>query len=333
MKLLMFETAYDRVRGRIARYESQLTLCLMTKEGDLVIGGQKQDPATFQPEIAWLSMDLMYHGRIREFIDVVSNSSVLKWVQTANAGLDDPIYRKIAATGTRLTNSDAQALSIAEYVLGHVLHCFQGIEQRIDAQRHLKWRYMPFREVAGSTWLIIGFGNIGQRIAERAKPFGAHIVGVRHSGKDHPLADKIIRQGDIPSMLPEADVVVLACPITDETHNMADAEFFSAMKKGSLLVNIARGDLVDDDALTAALDRGALGNAVLDAFSTEPLPKDHGYWTHDKVILTAHTSNAGSGLLERGDLLFSENLKNYLSEQPLKNEVDMVSMFADVVRR
>ena len=332
MKLLLFETAYDRIRDRIAENEPRLTVCLMTKEGDLVVGGQKQDPATFHPEIAWLSMDLMYHGRISEFIDVVSNAPGLKWVQTANAGLDAPIYQKIAATGTRLSNSDAQALSIAEYVLGHVLHCFQGIEQRLDAQRKTKWRYMPFREVAGSTWLIIGFGNIGQRIAERAKPFGAHIVGVRHSGQDHPLADKIIRQDDIAAALPEADVVILACPITDETRNMADADFFGAMQEKSLLVNIARGDLVDDDALIAALDKGTLGNAVLDAFSTEPLPKDHPFWTHDKVILTAHTSNAGSGLLARGDVLFSDNLKNYLSGQPLKNEVDMVAQFPDVER-
>ena len=331
MKLLLFETAYDRVRERIAESEPQLTVCLMTKEGDLVVGGQKQDPASFQPEIAWLSMDLMYHGRIREFIDVVSNAPGLKWVQTANAGLDAPIYRQIAATGTRLSNSDAQALSIAEYVLGHVLHCFQGIEQRLDAQRQSKWRYMPFREVAGSTWLVIGFGNIGQKIAERAKPFGALIVGVRHSGMDHPLADKIIRQDDILSVLPDADVVVLACPITDETHNMANAEFFGAMKEKSLLVNIGRGDLVDDDALLAALDQGVPGNAVLDAFSTEPLPKDHGFWSHEKIILTAHTSNAGSGLLDRGDALFSENLKNYLTGQPLKNEVDMAAMFPDIV--
>lgn len=328
MKLLLFETAYDRLKDGLAPLKNTVEICQMTKEGTIHLNGVDQDLNTFEPDLAWLSMDLMYHGKVAEFATLVSNSSSLKWVQTANAGLDNPIYRKIAATGTRLSNSDAQALSIAEYVLAQVLYCFQGIEQRRSAQRETKWRYRPFREISGTTWLIIGFGNIGQRIAARAKPFEASIVGVRHSKKGHPLADKVIGQTEIHDALPDADVVVLACPITPETKNMANKQFFDAMKKDSVLVNIARGDLVDDDALLQALSDGKLSHAALDAFSEEPLPKDHPFWSHPDIVVTAHTSNAGSGLLERGDTLFLENLNRFLADEPLHNEVDLAAEFS-----
>ncbi len=330
MKLLLFETGYDRIKADIADIESQLEICQMTKDGQVMLNGQAVELSSFAPDLAWLSMDLMYHRKVPEFVSLMTNSRSLKWVQTANAGLDNPIYKKIAATGTRLSNSDAQALPIAEYVLGHVLHYFQGIETRLEAQRNGKWRYRQFREISGSTWLIIGFGNIGQRIAARAKPFDANIIGVRHSKKDHPLADRVIGQDDILKELPQADVVVLACPITDDTRNLANAKFFDAMKKDSVLVNIARGDLIDDDALISALDDEELGFAVLDAFSQEPLPNDHAFWTHPKIVVTAHTSNAGSGTLPRGDELFVENLKNYLADRPLRNEVDLAAEFPDI---
>lgn len=327
MQLLLFETAYERIKGDIAEIADRLKICQMTKDGAVLLDDRPIELSSFSPDLAWLSMDLMYHGKVPEFVSLVSNSKSLAWVQTANAGLDNPIYRKIAATGTRLSNSDAQALPIAEYVLGHVLHKFQGIENRLEAQRNEKWRYRQFREINGSRWLIIGFGNIGQRIATRAKPFGAHIVGVRHSKKHHPLADRIVGQEDVLRELPNADVVVLACPISDDTKNMANADFFAAMKQDSILVNIARGDLIDDEALIDALDQERPAHTVLDAFSEEPLPKGHPFWAHPRVVVTAHTSNAGSGLLTRGDELFVENLKSFVAGEPLRNEVDMESEF------
>lgn len=329
MDLLLFETAYDRIAGDIADLAAQIDIYQMSKDGRIRFNGSAVAEEELSPELAWLSLDLMYHRRVPEFAAIVSSSSALKWVQTANAGLDNPIYRKIAATGTRLSNSDAQALPIAEYVLAHVLHYFQGIEQRLEAQRNIKWRYRPFREVSGSTWLIIGFGNIGERIAARAKPFGATIIGARRSDQGHPLADRMVKQENIMNELPNADVVVLACPLNDATRGIADAHFFQAMKEDSILVNIARGDLIEDEALVAALQAGRPGFAVLDAFSEEPLPKTHPYWKHPNIIVTAHTSNAGSRVLERGDELFVENLRRFLSGDPLRNEVDLAAQFGD----
>ncbi len=328
--LLLFETAYERIGRRLEKFASMVEFCRMTKDGEIHTDTGTVDAESFDPNLAWLSMDLMYHGKVPDFVSLVTGSDELQWVQTANAGLDNPVYGRIAATGTRLSNSDAQALPIAEYVMAHVLSFFQDIEGRRQAQRDSKWRYRPFREVSGTRWLIIGFGNIGQRIAARARPFEAQIVGVRQSGASHPAADEIVTQSDMLAQLPQADVVVLACPITPETEGMADANFFSAMKEGSVLVNIARGDLIDDEALLAGLAQDRPAHAVLDAFSTEPLPKEHAFWSHSKVALTAHTSNAGSGLLARGDDLFVDNLAKYLAGKPLLNEVDMAAAFPGV---
>ncbi len=322
MHFLLHEHAWNRVRERAGFIAPEVTPCVMCKDGRLLIAEQEVSRDEIEPDLAWLSMDLMYHGQVPEFVGIVTKSKKLKWVQTANAGLDNPIYREIAKTGTRLCNSNAQATPIAEYVLAEVLHHFQGIDERRAAQRNSKWRYQRFREVSGSKWLIIGFGNIGARIAARARAFEAEIIGVRHSRKAHALADKIIGQGDVLAELPDADVVVLACPITPETTGMVDAEFLGAMKEGSVLVNIARGALIDDKALIDGLGRGRPAHAVLDAFVTEPLPADHPYWTHPHVALSAHSSNAGSGIFKRGDELFLENLSRFLRGEVLRNEVD-----------
>ncbi|WP_295812931.1 NAD(P)-dependent oxidoreductase, partial [uncultured Nitratireductor sp.] len=126
---------------------------------------------------------------------------------------------------------------------------------------------------------------------------------------------------DIQDFLPDADVVVLACALNEETRGMAGPRFFEAAREGSLLVNIGRGGLVDDAALIAALDSGRLSRAVLDVFHTEPLPPSDPLWAHPKITLTAHTSFNGSGVRARWDALFFDNLPRFLRGEALKNEV------------
>ena len=182
------------------------------------------------------------------------------------------------------------------------------------------WKRVDFREVASTRWLMLGFGNIGREIAQRLKPFGAHLTVVRRSNAADPLVDAVHPASDLPRLLPDADVVVLAAPLNDETRDLAGEAFFQAMKPGAILINIARGEIVDEDALRRGLDRDQPARAVLDVFRTEPLPADHWAWDHPKVRLTAHTSNAGDGLLARGDALFLDNLRRYMAGEPLRNE-------------
>jgi phosphoglycerate dehydrogenase-like enzyme len=123
-------------------------------------------------------------------------------------------------------------------------------------------------------------------------------------------------------MRPEADVVVLACSLNDQTRELADTAFFAAMKPGSILVNVARGGVVDDRALMAALDRGKVATAILDVFDTEPLPADDPLWTHPGVRLTPHTSFAGDGVQGRWDALFLDNIGRFARGEPLERVVD-----------
>ncbi len=167
---------------------------------------------------------------------------------------------------------------------------------------------------------MVGFGAIGQAVAQRVRGFGAKVTGVRRSQEAHALADRIASPKDLPALLPEADVVVLATPLSAATRHLVDADFLAAMKQGSVLVNVGRGGLVDEPALLAALDAGRPEHAVLDVFETEPLPPDNPFWKHPRVALTAHASAITKGLDSRNDALFLENLKRYLAGRELLHE-------------
>ena len=127
---------------------------------------------------------------------------------------------------------------------------------------------------------------------------------------------------DLDTLLPEADIIVLACPLNDETRGFADSRFFQALKKGSIIVNIARGPLIDDAAMIEALDNGRLDTAVLDVFHTEPLPENDPLWAHPKIRMTSHTSFFGEGVRERWDQLFLDNINRYITGEALIYEVN-----------
>jgi phosphoglycerate dehydrogenase-like enzyme len=171
-------------------------------------------------------------------------------------------------------------------------------------------------------WLIVGFGAIGQAVAERARGFGAEVTGVRRSGGGHPLADHMGTLSEVKSSLADVDVVVLAAPLNDATRGLAGEGFFAAMKPGSMLVNVGRGDLVDEAALLAALERGAPEFAALDVFHDEPLPADSPFWDHPRVALSPHASSFGDGQAARNDAIFIENLRRRLAGDPLLYEAD-----------
>jgi phosphoglycerate dehydrogenase-like enzyme len=178
--------------------------------------------------------------------------------------------------------------------------------------------------------VVLGFGAIGQGVGRRARAFGAHVTGVRRRPGPDPDADRVATPSQFLDVLPEADVVVLCCPLTAETRHVAGADAFARMKAGSVLVNVGRGGLVDEPALLAALDRGVPAHAVLDVFETEPLPPDSRFWSHPSVTLTAHASGMSAGNPVRNDALFVENLRRYLVGEALENEADPKDVLAGV---
>jgi phosphoglycerate dehydrogenase-like enzyme len=320
MQLLIAKSAYDRIKPRLDQLAPNLDIVTVMGPEAFERGGQKIAPEAANPDLVWLSYDTMASGLVPVFLQRVLQANNPKWMQIMFAGLDNPVFKQVMAKGIRLTKSSAQALPIAEYVLAHAFALIVPIDSQREAQAKKEWRRTPFREIGQTRWTLVGFGSIGKLIAQRLKPFGAHLTVVRRSPAPDPLADAVIDMSGLPGALPRSDVVVLANSLNDQTRYMANDKFFAAMKEGSILINIARGALIDDAALQRGLAQNKPVHAVLDVFEPEPLPSDNWMWTHPKVRISGHTSNAGNGTPGRGDILFLENLKRYLAGEALLNE-------------
>jgi len=324
MQILMSEAALARVRDRLNSAAPGAEIVTLDAAGAL-----KRDGATItaaSPAAAWLSRDLFRTPLLKLAADYVLRSPSVRWVQTFQAGLDNPMFRQMKAKGVRVTKSNAQAPAIAEYVVAHVLSLLHPIGEQHRAQQEHTWRRVPFREIASTHVVLVGFGSIGQEVAKRLQPFGCQITVVRRRAQTPTPAFETGALADLAQLLPRADVVVLACALNEETRGLAGEAFFAAMKQGSILINIARGGLVDEAALRAGLAREQPGVAVLDVFQAEPLPPDAWFWTHPQVRLTAHCANDGDGVTSRGDELFLENLRRYSSGDALLNEADLVEV-------
>lgn len=318
----IYAKSYDAIKPRLDALNLDIKVMPFNADGKFLVDGAEVAPSDVDLDYLWLSQELSSEGTLKMAFQLALDCRSINVLQTFNAGLDNPAYKQIAAKGVRLCNSSAQAIAISEYVLAQVLAIFQPLAQQRDLQANKQWQVTRFREIARTNWLIVGFGPIGRATAERAKAFGAHISVIRRSPETGPTVDRAGTMADLPAILPDIDVIVLACPLNDATRGFADKSFFDAVKPGAVLVNIARGGLIDDAALIAALDADRLAAATLDVFHTEPLPTDDPLWSHPKVYMTSHTSFAGSGVSGRWQELFLDNLPRFVRGEPLVNEVD-----------
>ncbi len=321
MQILMTKAGQERLGERLSKIAPDAQVVTVAPGDAFESRGATVDVGAVDPEVVWLSLDSFASGTTGALLGRIREAQAPRWTQIAAAGIDNPIFRAILEKGVRLSKSSAQAPSIAEYVVAHALSLQAPIQAQADLQTRREWKHTPYREIGHSRWVLVGYGNIGHEIARRIKPFGVDLTVVRRdpAGGGGP-ADRVIGLSQIASVLPDADVVVLACALNDATRHMCDAAFFRALKPGAILINIGRGGLVDEDALRAGLDRDQPAHAVLDVFETEPLPADAWFWDHPKVRVTAHTSHSGDGNLGRGDELFLENLRRYLAKEPLLHE-------------
>jgi phosphoglycerate dehydrogenase-like enzyme len=319
IQVLMTAAAHARIREQIAPIAAKLDIVTVVEGGGYLRDGVEVDPATLAPEVVWTTLEAYAGGLLPSLMRVLVDSPSVRWMQTFNAGLDLPIFRRIMEKGVRITKSSAQGVVIAEYVLAHALALIVPIDAQRELQNAKTWDRTPYREVSQTRWLLVGYGAIGEQIAQRARPFGVDLTVVRR-GTDAGLAHRTLPLSRIGEALPDTDVVVLACALTDETRDMCNDAFFAALKPGAILINIGRGGLVDEDALRRGLDAGRPAHAVLDVFQTEPLPTDHWIWSHPQVRVSAHTSNSGDGVQPRADEQFIDNLERWVRGEPLMNE-------------
>ncbi len=318
----MYDKSYAHIGERLNALGLDIEVLTFGKDGRFQVDGASVGPDGIDVDYLWLSSHLNADNAQKAAFELVLACKSVGVLQTFNAGLDNPVYRKISDKGVRICNSSAQAVAIAEYTMAQVLSLLHPIGAQRDQQARKEWKMTPFREIWRTNWLIIGYGPIGQELSKRVKAFDATTTVVRRSPATSELVDRAGTMADLGEFLPNADVIVVACPLNDETRGFASTEFFAAVKKGAILVNVARGALIDDSEMVSALDDGVVAHAVLDVFHTEPLPEDDPLWSHPNVRLTPHTSFAGSGGRTRWDELFLDNVSRFAKGEPILYVVD-----------
>ncbi|MEJ2359358.1 MAG: D-2-hydroxyacid dehydrogenase [Deinococcales bacterium] len=261
----------------------------------------------------------------RELLTAMPN---LKWFQQWAAGADWlRRHPELAEADFTLTSAvGIHAVQIGEHVFATLLALARELPAAVLAQRERRWRGFdrarPF-ELFDKDLLVLGVGAIGGRVAELGKAFGMRVTGLRRNpSKAAEGVDRMVGPDALDEVLPEADVVVLTVPLTDETRDLLSAERIGRMKPGAVLVNIGRGGTVDEQALAAALADGRLRGAALDVFETEPLPPGSPLWGLPNLLVTSHYAGATPRYGERAMALALDNLQRYVAGEPLKNVVD-----------
>ncbi len=257
----------------------------------------------------------------RAFVETVSALPGLRWAHTEDAGVDGPFYDAMRAKGVMLTHSPAaNAPEVAEFALGFILWTAKRLGDLQAQQRAHEWRLLDLQSLSDKTLLVIGLGAIGSRIARYAKGFGMQVLGLRRSAAGVEQVDRQGTLADLEAFLPEADFVVVALPLTPHTQGLIGKTQLALMKSGSTLVNIARGAIVDIDAVREALGSGRLGQACLDVLPSEPWPKDDPLWDTPNLFLTPHNAWSSPLYLPRVANIWLENLGRYARGEPLLHQ-------------
>jgi phosphoglycerate dehydrogenase-like enzyme len=264
---------------------------------------------------------MWYHLQTEEVERVLAAGPELRWWSIVNAGVNGWPLEDLARRGLLLSNgAGLHAVPIAEYVLMGMLALAKRLPDLVHGQDRHEWIDTGASiELLGKRALIYGYGLIGREIAARLRGFGMEITGVRR--RPGPERGVVAVEG-WREHLPEADFVILSVPLTEATRALIGNGELSAMKPSAFLVNIARGALVDEGALTEALKSGVIAGAYLDVTETEPLPAGSELWSLPNLFLTPHSSSSSTEFERRAVELFRDNLERFRSGRPLRNLVD-----------
>jgi phosphoglycerate dehydrogenase-like enzyme len=277
-------------------------------------------------EIAYFSGDV-YPDSSAAFFAAAFAAEKLHWMHCFNAGTDHPIFARLQAAGVTLTNSPgANAIPIAQTAVAGLLSLARRLPLFGAAQREGRWvdqASIPLPpDLSDQTLVVVGLGGIGSEIARLGRALGLHVIGVRRSapGPDAPI-DEFVGPERLGEVLPRADWLALTCPLTDETRGWIDADAIGRLPEGAHLLNVARGEVVDEAALIAALRGGHLAGAYLDVFEVEPLPEASPLWSLPNVIVTPHAASISAGSRARQAEIFLENLARWARGEPLAHGV------------
>lgn len=253
----------------------------------------------------------------------------LAWLHTATVGLDDPLFGELLDKGIAVSNSPgASAEPIALTMLAAMLSLARQLPDHAANQREHRWgvedeeapRTLP-DDLPGQVVTIVGLGAIGGYFASFLRPHGVHIIGVRRTPAGAADGvDEWVSPDRLAEVLPRTQWLALSAPLTEQTRGMIDAKALALLPRGARVMNVGRGQLIDEEALIASLQSGHLGGAYLDVFNEEPLPTESPLWDIPNVIITPHASNNSTGNTARSNAIFLEELERWQrGEQPLRD--------------
>ncbi|HTE46773.1 MAG TPA: D-2-hydroxyacid dehydrogenase [Gemmatimonadaceae bacterium] len=266
--------------------------------------------------------------------EMVGDARRLRWVQSPASAVEGllplPVLaeRKIVVTNSR----GIQAIPMAEHVMGGLLVLARRFDRTLEAQREKRWIQNDLSEdgpwmLHGRRMTIVGLGTIGVEIARRANAFGMHVTGVRkHLDRETPpFVDRVVGPDHLDESLRGCDILVLSAPGVAATHHMIGAEQLALLNPGAIVVNVARGQIIDDEALRRGLETELLGGAVLDVFDREPLDASSPFWSLPNVVVTPHSSGFRTTHWDDVIALFGDNLRRFQRNEPLRNLVDLAA--------
>jgi phosphoglycerate dehydrogenase-like enzyme len=266
---------------------------------------------------------------------VIAAAPRLRWIHTRAAGVDRQLQslRRHRDRCITLTNgSGISSIPIAEYVVMAMLAAAKGLQGLWSSQTRARWeKPAGAREIYGSTALLLGYGAVGRAVSDRLRPFGVRCTAVRRSPASGPAADRAGGESDVEIIGPDAwrgrlhefDWVIVTIPLTDDTRHLIGWRELAAMHAEAWLVNVSRGGVVDQAALTTALQWRSIGGAFVDVTDPEPLPPEHELWSVPNAVITPHCSWMSPTFAERAGGLLLENLRRWRAGEPLCNVVDL----------
>ncbi len=285
------------------------------------------DEPVSEADLARITMAFFSHDawpeRAASFFGAATRAPNLSWLHTMSAGVDSPVFTSFLKRGVRLTTSSgSSAPPIARSVMMYLLALARDLPRMMRAQQAGEWAWERWTELEGKRVAVVGYGPIGAEVVRLCSAFGMSPVIVRRAAKgDEPCEVRPL--AELMSVAAEVDALVLALPLNEDTRGLVGAEVIAQLRSHAFVVNVGRGELIDQDALTAALAAGEIGGAGLDVTTPEPLPSDHPLWTLPNVIITPHNSGSTDGTARRATECFFTNLAARANDQPLINEVTL----------
>ena len=319
VRILLSEQALGQHQTAIAEVMGARPFELVSIESAVASGRRDIDIAFISRDVTGRSTKHELAPALQACYTVLRESLPLQWVHIHSAGADRQVYLDLRSRGVQIhTSSGANAEVVAQMALAGLLALARKFPQLMAAQRERRWAPLlgseSPRDLAGQTVLLVGWGPIGQRIADFLRLLGMKLIVVRHSISEaaEPTHEgvRMVSFKDFSTVLPQADWLLLACPLTDQTRRLVGAKALALMPRGAGLINVARGEVVVEADVIDALRSGQLGSAYLDVFEHEPLSAESPLWAMDNVIVTPHAAGHSDGNAQRVAGMFLENLRS-----------------------